>query len=376
MNQLIINLNSKYLKYLALLVCCHYLTACIDVFDPPIRSEDRLEIYVDGMISDLPEPYTINVKRVKPINTPNPFAPFLNIEDATVVVEDLSGNRYQFEEGSPGEYHSDPAEFVGQAGESYRLLISTQQGVQFETDYQLLRPGTGVESIRYESTETFLVNPSGDRERIFGMQMNADVKTSGADQNDYFLFQYEGTFVVVSPLDSIYDNGLTGDSCYVVERPPIINTLSTESLNTNLVKDHPVGFLQPQKRLMVRYSFQLRQFSISKQAHEYFRNIERQRTNVGSIFDPPPAPLLGNVRRIDGERESAALGYFLVAGASTKRIEMKSTDYERFVEHWIECYPPPPVNARGDKPIPDIIPFPCYECEFLPNSTKNRPPYM
>jgi hypothetical protein len=59
--------------------------------------------------------------------------------------------------------------------------------------------------------------------------------------------------------------------------------------------------------------------SISRQHFNFLSLIFQQTVQVGSTFDPPPAPIIGNIRSVDRPSE-VALGYFVASAVRRSEI--------------------------------------------------------
>jgi hypothetical protein len=67
--------------------------------------------------------------------------------------------------------------------------------------------------------------------------------------------------------------------------------------------------------------------SISQEAYRFLRLVKQQTEISGSVFDPPPANIRGNIISLDNPEE-VVLGYFIAAGESTKRIYIKGAEMD------------------------------------------------
>ena len=65
--------------------------------------------------------------------------------------------------------------------------------------------------------------------------------------------------------------------------------------------------------------FNTLQSSITKEAFEYWQEVDQLSNQVGSIFDVAPAPIRGNIYNVADEDE-VVLGYFEAASIDTARV--------------------------------------------------------
>jgi hypothetical protein len=113
----------------------------------------------------------------------------------------------------------------------------------------------------------------------------------------------------------------------------------------------PAAFVEDDgRRFMFDFRIDLKQYSISSGAYRFLRLIKQQAEISGSIFDPPPATIRGNLINLDNP-DVTVLGYFIAAGEASKRIYIKNSDLS-FKQNKVR--------------IPD-------ECRELPGATVERP---
>ena len=79
------------------------------------------------------------------------------------------------------------------------------------------------------------------------------------------------------------------------------------------------------RRLSVLYRIEVTQTAISKRAHDYFENIRRNAEQSGSIFDPTPSSLRGNIfSATDPSRH--VIGFINVSTTTRKRLYIARRD--------------------------------------------------
>lgn len=61
--------------------------------------------------------------------------------------------------------------------------------------------------------------------------------------------------------------------------------------------------------------------SISKEGYNFLEILQQQTVQVGSTFDPPPAPIFGNIRNADNPNQ-LGLGYFFASKLTFAEIEI------------------------------------------------------
>ena len=90
----------------------------------------------------------------------------------------------------------------------------------------------------------------------------------------------------------------------------------------------PVGFISDDGlRFAETYRVDLSQISISQNAYRFLRLVKQQSEISGSVFDPPPARITGNMLSLDNPDE-IVLGYFMAGGETSKRLYIKNSELD------------------------------------------------
>lgn len=321
--------------YSALLALC--LWACVEPFEPEVGTYDSA-LVVDGIFSDSEEPSTVYLSSsfdYAAIEVPV-------VTGAQVMIEDDQGNSIVLEETKAGVYQTNPAQFRGQIGRSYRLLINTPDGNRFESDWEVMKTAPPVETIEAEYMEREQDNPL--LKPIPGLQLY--LSTSDSENNTrFYRWEFEETYqyllryppfirVEFGPTpgqgnDEIFEiigPEFEGFRCWKTEESRQILVATTENLTEDVVADFPLHFVSNKTpRLAYRYSILVKQYAISKENYEFLNKVKELNQTTGSLFDAIPNEVFGNVRSSDG-KNIPVLGYFSVAGVSSKRVFFDRSD--------------------------------------------------
>ncbi|PHN03547.1 DUF4249 domain-containing protein [Flavilitoribacter nigricans] len=315
--------------YFVLLALSVY--SCVEPYEPEVGEYDST-LVVDGIFTDGEDTSTVLLSRSYAYSG---GAPEL-VVGATVAVEDEQGNRIEFTETSPGKYQNDPAVVSGRAGVNYRLLVITPEGNQFESDWETLKSSPPIKDVYYQYEERERDNP--DLFPFKGIQLYLDTEDT-ENNTRFYRWEYVETYrygLTYPPLlipkfgnppargrDTIFEiplNELEGYRCWKSVESTKIFIASTESFSQDKIEGYPLLYVNNRTpRLYLRYSLLVRQYAISEDYYEYLRTIEATNQTTGSLFDPIPNEIFGNVHSSDG-RDIPVLGYFGVAGSNSKRI--------------------------------------------------------
>lgn len=252
-------------------------TACQDVIDLQVPDGETL-LVVDGWLTDQP-----GEKQVLLSTTANYFnnSTTPSVSNADVILYDDLGAVDTLEERLPGVYIT---EYVGQIGSTYHLYIRTADGEEYTSWPETLKPVSDITRLYAEFKEESTFFEEGyyvllDTEDPLG-------------QGDYYRWkQYVNGEYQHAPMDLLYSRD-------------------------GLVDGNPIEGLEvTTEPLELGDQVVIRQLSISESAFEFFMQLQNQTAFVGSMFDTPPAALVGNMEAVaaDGKR---ALGYFGVSAVS------------------------------------------------------------
>jgi hypothetical protein len=111
--------------------------------------------------------------------------------------------------------------------------------------------------------------------------------------------------------------------------------------------------------------FNLYMETLSPEAYKYWNKVSQLITQSGSVFDPPPGVIRGNITNLSNPEE-LVLGYFYAAPEDTTRVKVYASD---FLPYEINPY----CGAPGLPPIPR--PAECCNCTILPGASTEKPFY-
>ncbi|MGB8489563.1 MAG: DUF4249 family protein, partial [Bacteroidales bacterium] len=128
-------------------------TNCITPFFPETE-EGKGMLVVKGMITDLYGVNTVKLTTSVPLDKKNLEKPY---KGCTVTINDDLGNTFLLAEHKPGEYTTDPDQFQGITGRSYKLTIknnkSGDQNHVYESSFIEMVQVPQIDSIYYEKVD-------------------------------------------------------------------------------------------------------------------------------------------------------------------------------------------------------------------------------
>ena len=301
--------------------------SCEERFNPELKPASQSLIVVDGMISNLPGPYSLKLSLSTALENPQ----YLPLSGFTVTIADNTGFSETLIEMVPGEYQTSFGGMQGVIGRQYKVVLVSPVGDQYESTYETLREPTEIDSVypqlEFQTSDDLLYETAGyhfylntkeaPRDSTYLLWQMVSTFKYRSDFNTYWV--YEGYLRPVFDYDSLR-------ICYKTENIQEIFLFSTVNLNPPILKDFPLHFVSTDTReLMERYSLLLRQFSISEDTYKFWRIVKDQNSNMGDLYSKQPFQVKGNIYNTVNSDE-IVLGNFMVAGVTEKRIYVNRPD--------------------------------------------------
>ena len=346
------------------------ITGCVDPYYPDIN-DDRSSLVVEAVITDRPGEQAIYLSHSSPLND----TAFIPETDAYVTVSNDLGSVKEFVESEPGVYTTQMSAEDLVVGASYWLDIVSSAGALYESDAeQLPLPGPPIDSIYWE----FETMGTTDRhEPLNGVRFYLDM-LGDEDQPRNFRWELEETWIyyAVWYIDYIFTGVLQQwpdpyslHACWSTETVHYIYTASTSAGVSNSIHRFPLQFVSEEThRLQWRYSLLAKQYTLSDNAYNYWKQVREQNQGSGGIYEKQPDFINGNIYNTSDPDEKV-LGFFNLSSLSEKRIFVSGV--RELVYPATKCIIDTIWSPR-DKPIWMHIPF--FLVSFDP-MRQGGPPY-
>ena len=344
--------KTAYIFYLPILLL---FISCIDEISLNVDADDR-KIAVDGLISDEPDEYQIRLSYSSVLGQGVDIVQE-RIKGALVKVIDDEGNEVTFVEIEDGVYS---AFLAAEVGRTYFTEINVEEKI-IRSHPQVMLPRVRIDTIKYEIDDDV---PYQNKDGFIFYKDEVVVKLNTTiDENierPYLRWRTEGEFQIQED----YPMATSKKMCYVPNTVDF-NTLSifnTNNLYGNYLFDEEIVRTEMDFRFVWNYCFHIRQYSISEREYKYWDKIKELSFIEGSLFDPPPGRIIGNLYNVDNPNEYIA-GYFSVASVSYKRIFLNRFDLDRKIA--AACSTNPRIESRPE----------CKDCLKFIGSTTQEPEY-
>jgi hypothetical protein len=156
------------------------------------------------------------------------------------------------------------------------------------------------------------------------------------------LIYWDGSQVLTRPLDDqIYDCWNSNRSTSLILATT--QNLTTDTINHQLICEVPSG----SEKMSVGYSILIYQYALTKDAYEYWMNLKTNTELTGSLFDPMPSQVSGNLHSVSNPNESV-LGFIGASTVSSKRIFIFNRDLATwsYRPYYIDCLQPNSTRAN------------------------------
>ncbi len=333
-------------KYIYILIVV--FSSCIKEYKPNISKYEDVFV-VDGKLTNLPGPYVVKLSRSYKFEE----KVGLPVDGAQLKIVDNTGIETELEETDKGVYVTTDNTFRGVAGKSYKLQIMLDDEI-YESEMETLIEPVSIDSIFWELKRT-----ENNRNGIQLLLNTHDAQ----NKTRYYGWEYVDTWKYIVPVD--HPDHLDRKVGYASSSNYYYNIATTIHRNTDIIERHPLQFISEDvNKLYLRYSILVTQYAFTDQTYKYLKDLVTINQNQGSLFDPTPHSLTGNIKNISN-KDLPVLGYFMVAGASEKRIFIDRSELPkeyRPTSGFADCYTENSIvkweyrnNLRQDRVVDSLM---------------------
>ena len=271
------------------------------------------------------------------------------IDDAVVyLIDSDKGDSIELVHQQQGTYVAEENVFA-KAGESYHISILLANGERYASLPEKITPVPTTFEIDSIATAT----PPGLPD-LFGADVQIRTQDPAGETNYYRWITTDYIPRKATGVPCGFNTPPCFQYCYQYFEDHTIYTLSDANINGNEIRGKTV-LISP----YYYYGFhfiEIKQLSLTRGAFEFWRLYQEQTTRTGTIFDPLPSPLQGNIYNVD-DPAKLALGYFEASDVSSKKIVLApifinayyTLQYYKRYEEQGACYEILP-NAQTDAP--------------------------
>ena len=316
----------RYVRPIAIIsvIAMTLLTSCVERYHPNEMYLRPGVLVINAHLTDKPGVQIIEVSRSAHIESPG-FHPELDYY-LHLLREDGESREFGASD-RPGFYAAELDTAFLRTGMLFQLQVVTQDGNEYHSDFDKIRPVPSIDSIYYE-VET--MSYPGVDDPIPGIRFYVDF-TYDDEAYEYIRWELTETYEFHNPdMEAyIYTNRWTlrplegimnPKVCYITNALPAVHSTSTKYLSFGSFSK-PFDFVPNDKieqKLLYKYSLMVRQYSVGPEGFHYWHELGMNRQDQGQIFNKQPALLQSNICNIEDESEKV-LGFFTMSAVQEAR---------------------------------------------------------
>jgi hypothetical protein len=358
-------------------------TACIEPYEPAVTSTDIRLLVVDAFLNTADGTGTVNLSRTVPLHADEKPAAELK---ATVTLEDGAGQIFTLSEKGNGAYSQ--SDLPIDITKKYRLHIRTGNSEEYFSDYIDIKTAPPIDSVYWV--------PESD-----GVQIYVDTHDA-TGRSHFYKWDYAETFEYTSAYSSSlklvggvvyprYENESLY-KCWRTDTSIDIFVGSSSKLQQDVISHYPIVFhKRGTRKLSRKYSILVKQYALTEEAYNYWLQLKQTTESLGSLFDPMPSEISGNIYN-SSDPERPAIGFFSAGTITEKRIFISFSQLPSHLQRYdgynceIDTIPASDIRNRPNSTL--LItefgsPFPigyltssseCIDCRFM-GGTLTKPSF-
>lgn len=282
---------------------------CIEPYTPPEIEDDPDLLVVDGFLDGTKKECIVSISRTQKLGSSDP--PRIEY-GALVSLQEKGGSTVFLVDNLNGTYSQSNLSVSAQ--KEYKINVTTADGKEYTSEYVVLKPSPPIDSVTWEANDQ-------------GVQIQATTHDDSKGSR-YYQWKFTETWEYSAAYYSnmIFENGsvsMRSDDIYTCWQENTSTNIiigSTDKLTEDVIYKYPITLLpKGSEKYLTRYSILVQQRVLSKEAYNYWSELQRNTENLGTLFDPQPSQITGNIVSTQNAAD-AVLGYFTASFTSEKRI--------------------------------------------------------
>lgn len=333
--------------------------ACIDPVILDVGSAVLDTIVINGSITNEPGPYRVSINVAFDLNSEEGFRNPVSAK--RVIISDNTGASEELKESRQGVYLTSANGIQGVVGRTYTLRVEMAGGRVYES-----LPDTLLEAGAVENVNAVFTEGKNGLATTYGFDVMFH-PVSNSENNSHLMWKFTGTYQAITFPEAGVHAPCEAPTCtgcsYCNFRPPCsgIRNMSpfTDLPRAIFVRVGPCecctcwyNFYNPvpmlsegqflkdgatfaeQKAMyvpldawMFKYKVHAKvsQFTLTKQAFDFWTAVRDQKEAVGSLFQPVTGKIKGNFVQVSGN-ETPVEGMFFAAGVASQSIFIERED--------------------------------------------------
>jgi len=344
------------LTFLWLFMLVLLSAGCTELYNPELEERPPV-LVVDGLVTNQPGPATVRLNLAKPYDAEGAYTA---VTGAIVTIYESPGGIYWLREAEPGYYVTDTGEFRAVPWKTYQLRVETSDHVVYESAPQLLLPPAVPESVSGVLTpkEYITSEPGGtiagrmeqsvesylDFRSVAGPEASYRFKTRlllGSSWVDFSTLPFPTVYYNWKKLRDDPELKLASGSSI-----PAADSAGRYAVNHFPLSRHYYE-LRPDE-WPDRFFLQVKLYTLNEDALAYYREVEKQVSATGRLFDPIATQVRSNMQCVN-RNGITVLGFFEVSSFVKQTYLVRPLTGENRVEYKI-TYDMDSIPDEGSSP--------------------------
>lgn len=321
-------------------------TSCVKQVDVTLRNEKPI-LVIEGAITTDSVPYTVKLSYSGSykfaLDIPDQYIE----KEAKVSITNEQGQSTNLEHKGAGVYETTDPNYIGKVGNDYQLIIELNDGRKYISKPEKIKETPSISDI---GVKFFLDN---NLNYPASMHVYIDTKDPAGEENYYKWNFYSWTLRQTLGIPCGF--GCTNfEYCYQKITDQQVRIFSDAYSNGNDIKYREVG-----KSYIYTYGsdyIDISQLSLTREAYQFWQRYEEQEERTGSILDPLPASIKGNVYNA-ADSTDFALGYFFASSVTHRRAVLVPLSITSFLLNTTAIQFIPPGSQNCFKYFPNALEY-------------------
>lgn len=293
---------------------------CVEPYTPEVLEAPNSFLVVNGFIN-ANGPTTIQLLRSQ--NLSEETMPPAETR-ALVRIESDNGEGYTLQETGIGSYTIGPLHLSPL--QQYRLFIRTSNGKEYASDFVEVKQTPAIDEVTWApvDNEVQIYVSSHDPSNNTWYYRWEFEDTWQFKSAFYTALKYESNEVQYRTISDpqIYD-------CWKSSNSTTIELSNSLRLSQDVISKYKLLSIPSNaERLSVKYSILVKQYALTREAYEYWETLKKNTESMGTLFDPLPSQLRGNIHSLSDPQEPV-VGFISASTMQTKRAFVDTKELPR-----------------------------------------------
>jgi hypothetical protein len=308
--------------------------SCKKPYEPPAISGPNGYLVVEGVINSGPDSTFITLSRTVNIDS-MALKPELH---ATLTVQGDNNTSYPLIETGKGKYAC--AGLNLDNTRQYRLSIKTANNAVYASAFLPVLNSPPIDSLSFDTKGALTV--PGLNTYVTTHDPAGKVLYYRWEFNETWIFHANYASLFYSNGDTVLGRNFVNDNitdCWGNDTSSSILLGSSAKLSQDIIYKMPLtSVVSTSEKLEDEYSILVKQYALTPDAYNFYTNLKKNTESLGSIFDPEPSQINGNILCETNPTEPV-IGYISVGSTSSKRIFITNRQWPQWqtIPYYTNC---------------------------------------